>query len=402
MGSQGGPQMEERDRKSQQSGKPSPGKTGSSSGNSSGKSSSSASKENLADRQEKAAEAADRLRKKIHGDEGLTDLARQRMDEAADSIHRSAGSMKDGKAAEAGRQAGEAAEQLERLSRQVAALKAPDISSRLAQGQNLARQLAGQQQQMGKQLQQQGAGNKPGEGQKQAGSQRGSAEEARTLQDLLERLQQETGGSGNHLGEALRQASEANPPAAIVAQLRRSADLLQAGQAPRAQREVEQSARMLAGLAQQLEDAHQGLVQPQLARLIAAEKQAAQTRQALDKVNTDRQKAEAEKKVAQLRDSLEALKPADAKLAEATAALADAVRNGGGGWQHRDRAPPFDGAYIPPIEYTDNVQKVIKVLQTKIQEIILKDTQLDRDEPVPPQYKALVEEYYRVLAEDLR
>ena len=46
--------------------------------------------------------------------------------------------------------------------------------------------------------------------------------------------------------------------------------------------------------------------------------------------------------------------------------------------------------------------KVIEVLQAKIQEVILKDALLDKDEAVPPQYKTLVEEYYRVLSEDLR
>ena len=45
---------------------------------------------------------------------------------------------------------------------------------------------------------------------------------------------------------------------------------------------------------------------------------------------------------------------------------------------------------------------MVEVLQAKIQEVILRDALLDRDENVPPQYKALVEEYYRLLSEDLR
>ena len=44
----------------------------------------------------------------------------------------------------------------------------------------------------------------------------------------------------------------------------------------------------------------------------------------------------------------------------------------------------------------------MQALQAKIQDIILRDILLDKDEPVPPQYKALVEEYYRVLSDDAR
>jgi len=34
--------------------------------------------------------------------------------------------------------------------------------------------------------------------------------------------------------------------------------------------------------------------------------------------------------------------------------------------------------------------------------MILKDILLDKDEPVPPQFKGLVEQYYRVLSDDAR
>ena len=41
------------------------------------------------------------------------------------------------------------------------------------------------------------------------------------------------------------------------------------------------------------------------------------------------------------------------------------------------------------------VQRAIRDLQVRIQEIILKDAFLDQDEPVPPQYQKKVELYYR-------
>lgn len=360
-----------------------------------GASSSAGNKNQTSERQQQAAQRAEELQRQVRKDEALTKLARERMDAAADAIRQSAKSMQDGREKEAGRQAADAAETLDHLARQVAALKSADLTSRLAQSQGLARQLARQQQTLSKELQ-----GKSGE--KQAAGQRGATEEARTLADLLARLQADASGTNPQLGEALRQASEANPPSAVVEQMRRAGDALQSGQSERARRDLEQSGRMLGALAQQLETAHRGLVQPQLAKLIAAEKQAAATQQALDAVNNERQKAEAEKKVADLRDALEALRPADAKLAEATTALTVAMQ-AGGGWKPRDqRSHPSEGAYVPPIEYTESVQSTVKALQARIQEIILADAVLDRDEPVPPQYKALVEEYYRILSEDLR
>ena len=38
----------------------------------------------------------------------------------------------------------------------------------------------------------------------------------------------------------------------------------------------------------------------------------------------------------------------------------------------------------------------------KIQEAILAGALQDADQPIPPEYKALVEKYYRALSDDLR
>ena len=60
------------------------------------------------------------------------------------------------------------------------------------------------------------------------------------------------------------------------------------------------------------------------------------------------------------------------------------------------------GELSPPVAYSDGVGAVLLALQAKIQEIILDDALVDRDGPVPPQYKGLVDDYYRVLSQDLR
>ncbi len=69
-------------------------------------------------------------------------------------------------------------------------------------------------------------------------------------------------------------------------------------------------------------------------------------------------------------------------------------------WNAGGRTPR--GNYKPPVLYVNGVNRAIVALQSKIQDLILKDALLDKDEAVPPKYRKLVEEYYRVLSEDLR
>ena len=103
----------------------------------------------------------------------------------------------------------------------------------------------------------------------------------------------------------------------------------------------------------------------------------------------------------ELRDGVDSLKAMDAKIDEAAQGLADAVRAGSSNtWNSGGRTPR--GMYRPPVAYVNGVNRTIVALQAKIQDLILKDALLDKDEAVPPKYKKLVEEYYRVLSEDLR
>jgi hypothetical protein len=376
---------------------------GSSGSPSSGSGKPSDSKPSLAERQEKAAAKAEKLKQLVRKNDMLTDLARERMDKAAEEVQSAADFLKKGREGEAGNQAADAGEQLERLAKQVAALTAPEVTNRVAHGQNMARRLAREQESLDKSLRdRKGAGNGPKARDDQASKERGLSEEARTLADLLKKLQPEAEAANPQLGRDLRQAAEANSPSKAAEQMGRAASALQSGNIEQAARDVNGSGRSLDELAQQLDAARRAAVQPQLEKLLAAEKQAAETKKALDGVNNERQRAEAEKKVADLRDVIGALTYVDRKLAEATDALDQSIRGSPGGWQKREPHDPRLGAYVPPREYDDNVRRAIQALQVKIQDIILKDILLDKDEPVPAQFKALVEEYYRVLSDDVR
>jgi hypothetical protein len=98
---------------------------------------------------------------------------------------------------------------------------------------------------------------------------------------------------------------------------------------------------------------------------------------------------------------MHALKAGDDALADAAQALAQAIQKGGNQWTS-SVGPTPRGKYRSPVIYGDAVLRTMQALQSRIQELILKDALLDKDEAVPPQYKKYVEEYYRTLSEDLR
>jgi hypothetical protein len=361
-------------------------------------------KPSLAQRQDAAAKNAQELEELMNRDDALTELSRERMQAAARSIQFSAQAMHAGRKSEAGKQAFEAAEQLERLARQVAALKPPDLANRLAGTQSLAQELAGQEQKLADQMQ--AADSEPrkaGSGyvDQRAKAQQGLTEEGLTLSDLFQRNLADAAESEPELAQALREAAEQNPPREITEQMRRAAHALRAGRTGQAGRDVAEAARRLAALAQQLESTRHAFTQPQLEKFLAAERQAAQTQQALNSVANEQQKALAEKKMTDLRETMNALKAGDDALADATQALAQATQQGGNQWIS-SVGPTPRGKYRSPVIHGDAVLRTMQALQSRIQELILKDALLDKDEAVPPQYKKYVEEYYRTLSEDLR
>jgi hypothetical protein len=348
----------------------------------------------MADRQEKAAEKAAELKQEVRSDDALTELARERMTEAAEAVKASAQAAKGGKGEEARKQAAAAADELERLAAQVAALKSPDLAAKLAAAQSQADDLARQQDALGRELQTEG---RPPD--RQAERQEANAEDARTLADLLERLKEDAAEANAALGQALKQAEQEAAPAEIARQMRQAAEALKAGDRGPARRDAPALARRLDELAQRLDAARRGFVQPQLDRLLAAEKQAAGVQRAMDAVKSEGQKAEVERQMTELRDNLQGLGQQDGKLAEAAEAVGQTLDQVGGRWT---RPQVREGLYQPPELYRGAVRRAITALQARIQEIILKDALLDRDEPVPPRYKKLVEEYYRMLSEDIR
>lgn len=355
------------------------------------------SKTGLAGRQEEAAETATELQQKVREDAALTDLACRRMDAAAAAIHTGVRSLRDERYGQAGRQAAEAADQLARLARQVAGLKAAELAEKLEAAENLARELALQQQKQAAECR--SSQHAVGSAGRRAARQHGQAAEARTLADFLNQFPLDAAQRDLDLGRTLRQAAESNSPAEVARRMERAADALETGSSDLARREMETSAEKLDALAEDLDAMRRALVQPRLEMLMAAEKQAAALEERLSSASEEGQKGEIEKDMTELRDTMQSLSTGYQSLRDATDSLVDAMRPAGSNNVRRDVG---SGWYEPPQRYQSAVQRVVRDLQATIHDAILKSMPLDADEPVPAQYKEYVETYYRVLSEDLR
>ena len=363
------------------------------------------SESRLAAEQQQAAQEAERLRQLARQDDALTDLTNRRLEAAARAVEQAAQTTESGRTEDAARQARAAARKLESTARQVGALKARELADRLARQRDLAQAIARAERDLAKALAGQSAtGQTSAGGAKELSNTQGElADEVAALADVLKQLRIAAAEEQPDLAETISQAVQSNPPLEVENSMRQNVAAIGAGRTADAARDAESSGQRLDALALDLESARRGAVQPQLERLLAAEKNAADVQQRLRSVRQSSQQAEAEKAISDLAQSLQKLAPGDGLIQEAADKLTSATQVGGAGWTHADKiAPGQSGYFVPPVRYTGGVGDTILALQAKIQEIMLDNALVERNGPVPPQYKSLVDDYYRILSEDLR
>ena len=223
------------------------------------------------------------------------------------------------------------------------------------------------------------------------------------LADVLKRLEMSAAEADRELAETIERAARANPPEEVENSMRRNADAISGGRTAQAAQDAQappsSSKHWLAILSPLAGQA----LRPQLERLLAAEKQAAELQEKLRSVRQSSQQAEVEKALADLARLLENLAPGGGSLNQATDKLANAIRSSHSGWTRNDRVQQGEGGYFdPPVVYSESLGGVILALQAKIQEIVLENALVERTGAVPPQYKDLVDDYYRILSQDLR
>ncbi|MFI5454522.1 MAG: DUF4175 family protein [Isosphaerales bacterium] len=407
----GGPELEPPPRNEAQaksSQKPSSESPKKGPGPASGKSASQAPRPrpNPVQEQQQAAEEAERLRRLAQKDKALTDLANRRLEAAAKLVQESSRAIEAGQSAEAAEKARDAARKLEAAARQVGALKAPELADGLARVRDIAQAIAKSERELGKSLEPGPESKEAGTGARTvlAGRQRELADDVAALADVLERLRSGAALEHRELAQTIDRAARRNPPGEVEDSMRRNAEAIGSGRTAQAARDADDAALRLDALAQDLEIARRAAVQPELERLLAAEKQAALLLERLRSAQQPSHRAEAQKGMAELAEVVDKLAPGEGPLRQAVDKLRSAIQSSHTGVLPRvDESEQGPGGFrLPSVGSNDGVATVILALQAKIQEIILDNALADRDGPVPPRYKELVEDYYRVLSQDLR
>ena len=341
-------------------------------------------------------------------DKALTELAKERLNDAAKLVQEASREMDAGRSAEAAEKAREAARKLESAARQVGALKSKELADRLARERDLAQAIAKAERELGKSLEPGTAESKPAEkgaqGSGKAGRQRELAGEVAALADVLDGSDPRQRPDYRELAQTIAQAARRNPPREVEDSMRRNAEAIASGRNAEAARDADQAAQRLEALAQDLEAVRRSAVQPQLERLLAAEKQAAQLQEKLRSLQQQSQLAEAEKGMCDLAGAVDKLAPGEGSASPGCRQAHKRDHGPHTGVLTRDDKVELGqaGYFIPPVGFNDGVLAVALALQARIQEIILDSALAERDGPVPPRYKELVEDYYRVLSQDLR
>lgn len=399
-------------------------------------------KEALAKSQEEMLKELAELQKQISQNDAAGKTAQEQAARAAEAMQKSLEELKKNEGDGAKEKGDQAADRLDQLAAHLAAMNQQDVGQRLNQAQKDAARIANEQEQLAKEAgeQPEGDGKKPGDAEKpENGSQPGKsgdrlserqgelAQQAKMLAEVLEKLRRDAQGDKGPAGEKLEQIAAEQKPGEIAKGMERTAAELKEGKAGSGKAGVSRAKDELQELAQALGAARRELSQPQLQELIKLEEQLAQLREQTQrgegrkagdegkkpgegqKPGKGKQSGAAAEKWDQLQEQLH-------ELAESDKRLEGALRKLGGQAQLKpgDKLRPGEvqqnsGAETPPGHYSwdelgnyQGLDEIAKALQTKIQEAILAGALQDADEPVPPEYKALVEKYYRTLSDDLR
>ena len=223
------------------------------------------------------------------------------------------------------------------------------------------------------------------------------------MAEVLEQTRAAAKLENRELAAAIEQAQTSSPPREMEQAMRQNASAIGSGKNEDAARDAAATAEKLEALAHDLENARRAAAGPELERLLAAEKEAAALQERLRTVRQSSQQAQADRAFEEFAGRLDRLVPREGALRQAAENMAGATRAGHGGWNDAGKIQGDEATYfVPPTVYSQTLAAAITALQARIQEMVLENTLVERNGPVPPQYKNLVEDYYRVLSQDLR
>ncbi len=404
-------------------GKPS---SGASSSASQAASSSPNSASDLIESQRQSAAQAEQLQQAVEDDLRASELARERMDQIAEQIKQSVEELRQGEVARAAREAEQAATRLEQLREHLAGLQGAELSERLGLAQQLAQRLAVGEAAVAQQLGQgaaaktgasqtasnetSGSGSSDGDGpsaptrqEQLAQSQAQLGEGAATLSDVLDRLTLDAMEESSSLRSGLQSLHDNESPGEVAAQMSVLAEQIRRGPTAQTRALADESARAMNAIAAQLQQLQRDLLQPKLDELMAAEAQAAGLLAAL---HSPTGQAKVAAQLPELRQQVDALgvRPGPTSAVGGGRSNGTPTQPGSGGAASDAIVDPPGTPQLGAVNLSaaNELRQIVGALQEEIQAVMLLSARMDADEPVPPQYRPLVEEYYKTISDDLQ
>ncbi|HVX12865.1 MAG TPA: DUF4175 family protein [Pirellulales bacterium] len=377
-------------------------------------------KQELEDRQLDIAIEARELEKALAKLKNATDLAKERMAAAAKAAEEAAEALGQGKPDDAKRPAGDAQKTFRELVEQVAALLAKEQADRIAAAQQMAADLAQQQQDFRDRLANAGeAGGDgepqpdrppaPGTGRDQSADPSGSgsgglgsaaeriADKAKTLSDVLAAAAKADDPEDQASAKKVEELVQKLALKALAERLAALPDQVRDGKLADAKTAVGDGAERMEAAAEQLGALRRAIVAPQVDQLANLEKDLAGLDDRLDELDTDPLVTGWHVDADTLLERIDEVGVDDDLRKD----FIEEMRKNGwsptrrGSWTW-ERTP--GGYYVAPSRYRTLITRLSASLRARMQELMLGDLSAGGDEPIPPQYQELVDRYYRVLA----
>jgi hypothetical protein len=382
-----------------------------------------ATREEIEDRQSDVAAEAREIEKALNRLNGVSDLAKERIAAAAKVAEEGAEAVSRGKLDEARSSAGAAREQFRELAKQVQALLAEEQADRIAAAQQLANELARQQQEFTDRLAQSeqtggigdrppeeenerpGASDKPMKENKEnqqglGGMARQIAEGAKTLNDALGAAARADTPEEQETGKKVEELAKGMGIGDLAKRLENLPGQVGEGKLQDAKATTGDGAERVEATAEQLGLLHRSIVAPKVDELAKVEQQLAQLDQRLDQLDTQAKITGWHVDADDLQDELDKAGVTEELRQE----FVEELKKGGwgdvrGGWRWTRAA---GGYYAAPGGYRVLISRMQESIRNRMQELLLGDLASSRDEPIPPQYQEFVDRYYRVLAAEGR
>ena len=342
--------------------------------------------------------------------DAITDLANERMTEVTGQLEETAQAIEGRETSTAEAGAEQSARELRELARQIVGLTQGDVMERIAFSRNLTADLTRRQRQVAESIDaEQPTDEKEPNADTATMRATDLAERARTLEDVLQAIASSTEQEEGEAADRVTVAMEERDLAGVRQRLADVAERMNAASAPASEEslpetddeipgraaiaaEIRDTADSTERLAADLDQIYRQLLTPVIEQLRDLEQQAAELAERMEEPENERQAGQLAEDLEEFIEEMEQAGAGGASREE----LAELLQGGRGGalWQIRGDT----GRLSLRAEYRKAFQELLEELQLELQELVLADTDLDADSPVPAKYAPLVERYLKVLS----